>query len=467
MMGAVTMSLDVFGVLRHGTVVERVFDKDGEKTYLVKSVGAPHRTVLDEEAFQFLMSFPLNATVSLGKMPKWARHKYREYLQAIENFNQHGLVSVVSDPKHWLGLTLKTVLGCNFGCTYCYEAERNEGDVRKMSKKIIRAVVRKVAEFGGGTIAIHGGEPGLYPEGIEYAAKLAKKYKSRYGARIHVSIQTNGLAVFTAWDIIREYDIPVGISYDGPYHDKYRVFKDGSPTSEFVLDAIKKLKEADHPFMVISVLDKDSDPSKLYQDVLERKIESVRMNPMYPVGHEILRDKMMPPSRYVRMMVDGLERLKAGSPVVEKRVREHADPVWGLKPLVCISIPCMAGFNFFDIDVDGNVAVCDAIPDIRVGNILKDHFWDFMFHHESIAFRARWSEYGKPCYDCQFKYYCDGGGCAGFLEQMKWGANRQGPYCLKPFFTKLLSMSLEDQLRVASKQVKRVFGEVIGYEGGS
>ena len=460
-MASIINSVDVFGVLRHGARLVSIRRVNGETSYILEAESSPNRVVLDQEAFDFFRSLPLNSVVSFGRMPKWARTKYREYLEALENFNQHGLINIISDPKHWIGLTLKIVLGCNFGCKYCYEAQRMEDDIEKMPKKIIRATLKRVTEFGGGSIAIHGGEPGLYPEGIEYTAKLAKKYKERYGARIRVTVQTNGTAVFTAWDILREYDIPVGLSYDGPYHDKYRVFKDGSPTSEYVLKAIKKLQEANHPYMVISVLDRDADFSKVFTDALERKIQSIRMNPMYPVGHPILEDKMMPPTKYIQMMIDGAKKLVEGSETVPKRVREHADPIWGLKPLVCLSIPCQAGINFFDIDVEGKVAVCDSQPNIKIGDVTKNSVWDWMFHPESIGFRARWSEFGKPCESCPYKYYCDGGGCEGFLDQMNWPTDQKGPYCLREFFDYTTKLPIEDQLKIASESVKRIFGGVI------
>jgi len=456
------MTTGMTGVMRHGVQLLKTYEKDGKKYYLLKPEGISQRVLAEEEDIRILFSFPLSDVVSFGRMPKWVRRKYRDVFQTIDDFVQHGFMQYMVDSMHGIAYTLKITMGCNFCCRYCYEAQRMGDNVVKMPKKIIREAIRKTAQFGGGSIAIHGGEPGLYPEGIEYAAKMVQKYKKLYKpAYLSLHLQTNGLAAYTALDIIKEYKIAVGISYDGRYQDKYRVFKDGSSTKDFVLKAIKIFKENNVPVMGISVVDREMDPAKVYEDNVKAGLTRFRLNPMYPVGHPILKDKMMPPERYVEMLNTAVDKMLANKEVHERRIEEYVGPMWGIKPVVCINIPCMAGLNFFDIDVEGNVAVCDAIPQLKIGNIVKDDWWDFMFHPKSIDFRFRHSELGKPCMTCPFKYHCDGGGCEGFLEQMGWPADKQGPFCPKSVFAKIYTLSYEDQLRLAPKSARKTFGPII------
>lgn len=105
---------------------------------------------------------------------------------------------------------------CNLACTYCYETEMREaGNYGPKDYDLEKMQAGLLAEIGrarGGSWTLHGGEPLLMPvEDIEAMWAWGKAHGHQLG------IQTNGSLITDRHiELALRYDVPVGISIDGP-----------------------------------------------------------------------------------------------------------------------------------------------------------------------------------------------------------------------------------------------------------
>ncbi len=147
---------------------------------------------------------------------------------------------------------------CNLRCTYCFEESMHENctlttnEIREQFEQFIDNTFEKFVvqlininkELGRDTdITFHGGEPMLVgTKLLEKAFKIVKKYESTT-----ISMQSNGTLINDEMiALLKEYDVRVGISIDGPkeMHDQYRLNKGKKGSFDSVFNNIKRLKDA-------------------------------------------------------------------------------------------------------------------------------------------------------------------------------------------------------------------------------
>jgi uncharacterized protein len=107
----------------------------------------------------------------------------------------------------------------------------------------------------------HAGEPLVLP--VSYYSDLLE-VADELGIprfRLRQSIQTNAMLLTDAWcDFIRQENINVGVSIDGPayLHDRHRKDRQGGGTHERVMKGIELLKKHGIDFHVIAVITSDA-----------------------------------------------------------------------------------------------------------------------------------------------------------------------------------------------------------------
>lgn len=130
---------------------------------------------------------------------------------------------------------------CNLNCKYCYADGGNyKKEVGLMDISTATAVVRFIENYFPNveTIFFFGGEPLLNIEIIEFICEhLSEKY---------FKLITNGFFINDKIiEVIKKYDIKIGISIDGPenIHDEFRVTKSGAKTFRKICQNINRLQE--------------------------------------------------------------------------------------------------------------------------------------------------------------------------------------------------------------------------------
>jgi uncharacterized protein len=195
---------------------------------------------------------------------------------------------------------------CNIRCKYCYLPQRDDTSV--MSLATITATFEKVfrSSFAGDGITViwHAGEPMVMPVSYYEAAFQAIEQLRPSSVAIRHSFQTNGTLLTDEWcDLIRRWQIGVGVSIDGPrhLHDANRVTRSGKGTFDRAIQGVRLLKKQGIPFHVISVLSSEGikRPEELHAFYLEEGIEDVCFNVEESEGQHI-SELMLLPQRSMR-----------------------------------------------------------------------------------------------------------------------------------------------------------------------
>lgn len=145
---------------------------------------------------------------------------------------------------------------CNLDCSYCYLPFRKKR--LEMSLEVVEAVAASIALQPPGhvtEICWHGGEPlAIGPEKL--AALMAPFDELRRAGRVRHSLQTNATLINDAWcDLIRERDVAVGVSIDGPGDlNAERVDWAGRPAFDRIVAGIGKLVDRQIRFSLIAVV---------------------------------------------------------------------------------------------------------------------------------------------------------------------------------------------------------------------
>jgi uncharacterized protein len=152
---------------------------------------------------------------------------------------------------------------CNLDCSYCYLSDRT--NKARMSLETLNTVLDRVAESGhlGEMLSIvwHAGEPLAMPRDWYAEAFASCREKLPRRLRIRHCFQSNGVLIDDAWcAFMRQEHVHLGISIDGPdfLHDRARRTRSGRGTHSLVMRGIERLRAADIPFHVISVLGRQS-----------------------------------------------------------------------------------------------------------------------------------------------------------------------------------------------------------------
>jgi uncharacterized protein len=147
---------------------------------------------------------------------------------------------------------------CNLNCTYCYLPDRK--DKRVMDVEIVRTSVQRLKDEDllapGLGIIWHAGEPTVVRR--EQYAEYFRAIRDILGDFDLVNhFQTNGTLIDDRWcEFIKEHEIAVGVSLDGPesIHDRSRKSWSGRGTLDKTLRGIETLKKHGIEFHTISVI---------------------------------------------------------------------------------------------------------------------------------------------------------------------------------------------------------------------
>jgi uncharacterized protein len=152
---------------------------------------------------------------------------------------------------------------CNIACRYCYLPSRNTRGV--ISQETVQRAFAEIFASGFAQpelkVVWHAGEPLVVP--VEFYRTAFATIEAMRPAHIQVrhSFQTNGMLLTREWcDLIRDWQMIVGVSIDGPrdLHDANRVTRAGRGTFDQTLAGIHLLQAEGIPFNALAVLSAQS-----------------------------------------------------------------------------------------------------------------------------------------------------------------------------------------------------------------
>jgi len=321
---------------------------------------------------------------------------------------------------------------CNLGCRYCYARAGPGRDV--MPPETLRRTVDLAMALPseGVTIQFAGGETFTHFAGLQQAVSYIEDAAARAGKEPDIICQTNGTLLTPPGviDFLREHNISVGISLDGPraINDLSRPYPDGGSSYADTLAGLQAVREAGYEVVgTLSVVGRHNveEPEKLLDYFAELGVIGVRFNPIIRKGRgESAWDAMgITPREYFEFM-------KA---VTEYLGRTHAFTEGNLESLVrnlvlrtrnfrCMRSPCGAGVDYMAITPEGDVYPCVhwlRQPELCLGNVAELESLEWAFLNSSVVcdMTSRIVAKIPGCDGCRWRHLCEAGCGLDALEQ--------------------------------------------------
>ena len=341
---------------------------------------------------------------------------------------------------------------CNLDCPYCFYLHKTEllghQANARLNEELLALHIRQYIEANTGDEVVfswQGGEPTVM--GLSFFEKvvaLQQQYR-KPGQRIENDLQTNGILLDDAWvKFLKRHKFVVGLSMDGPreLHDRYRFTKGGGPTFDKVMRAAHLLAQAEVPFAVLCVVNRDvaRQPLDVYRFLVKHSgTWRIQFTPCVETRHfHEQAPAMMPASQ---MPIVGSERARPGHPlsvVTDWSVdpEDYANflcTVWsewlendfgrvhvnlfetavaqslGMPAQTCVSSPICG--KAMALEHDGSLYSCDhfVYPEYRLGNIREAHQGDLAFSRQQVAFgMAKRDSLPRYCLQCPQLSLCWG-----------------------------------------------------------
>jgi len=318
---------------------------------------------------------------------------------------------------------------CNLDCPYCFYLHKTEllGHTpnARIDDTLLEQHIRQYIEAQTGDEVVfswQGGEPTVM--GLPFFEKVValQARHRKPGQRIENDLQTNGTLLDAEWArFLKQHGFVVGLSLDGPreLHDKYRPTKGGTPTYDKVLRAAALLAEAEVPFALLCVVNREVAlaPLEVWR-ALRSVAGSYRIQ--FTPCVETAQFHEQAPARLptTQQPVLGSERSRPGHPLsivtpwsvdardygaflcaiwrewlahdfgrVHVNVFESAvAQSLGLPAQMCTSGPICG--KAMALEHDGNLYSCDhfVYPEYKLGNIREVHQGDLAFSKQQTQF---------------------------------------------------------------------------------
>ena len=183
-----------------------------------------------------------------------------------------------------LALTILPTRGCNFGCIYCYETDRQPISMNEETEKAIVRFVTSNPNLKRLSVVWYGGEPLLNFSSVERLTADFLKLGVDYSAKM----VTNGFLLSrdkaVKLEALRIRNIQVTL--DGPerIHDQRRMLLDGKPTYRRIMDNLKTLLEVNDTITVdirSNIDRRNMEEYAEFIDSFKKEIDNPRVN-LYP-----------------------------------------------------------------------------------------------------------------------------------------------------------------------------------------
>ena len=234
---------------------------------------------------------------------------------------------------------------CTFNCKYCFDHNKGGQGRGVMSKKTADDILRYCKKHNIVSVDIPQKEPTASLDILEY---VIEKF-NRNGVRVG-GITTNGYNMpLSLLKLLKKYRMFVLVSYDGLWHDNYRLLPDGSPTADIVEKNILALKGMGIKFNIACCIT-HGDVSRIYENYNYLK----QLNPGIAFNFDVTSPL----------------HIKTGDmPIIEREFTKIASETLGIFPLVKIkqrlesnarylNRMCGAGRGSYCIDWDGTILPC-------------------------------------------------------------------------------------------------------------
>lgn len=337
---------------------------------------------------------------------------------------------------------------CNLKCEYCFYASlsehRDEAFKGMMTAHTAENVIKSALSYANGTdvyFTFQGGEPLL--SGMDFFENflaLVEQYNTK-GSKITNCIQTNGTLINEQWcEFFSRNNILVGVSLDGDRElNSHRMYKDGTPSFDDVVQGIELLKKYKVSFNILSVLTSElaQNFKRSYRFFKSLDLHYLQYIPCLSEFGDSSSPFSMSCDDYAYYLTNGYKlyynEIMRGVPLSVRQFDNYRLLLRGRPAEQC----GMNGFcsEQFVVEGDGSVYPCDfyCTNDYYLGNINDTNFSQLKKSDIYTSFIKSSFVHDEKCKTCSYFSLCRGGGCKRNRVDFDYCA------AYKKFFSEIIS----------------------------
>jgi uncharacterized protein len=273
--------------------------------------------------------------------------------------------------------------GCNLRCGYCYLSATKGPIMDQTVAKIAidKTLLQNDTHF---RFDLHGGEPTIAWGLVNFIVKYTKSKAEELKKIVEFTITTNAtLLDKKKIEFLKDNDISVGVSLDGPehIHDSNRYFASGNGSFKKTMTGVQHLLDAGIKLHVLSVI---TDPAKIpeiFDFFISKGIYKMRFNPYVKQGRA--SDPMMRKDEQELFAKNDLIITKKAIQLIKSKNLKirllHIDSMlrslFSYEQLEFCRSPKGAGCRMIAVLPDGDILPCNCltgtpnIDEFKIGNI--------------------------------------------------------------------------------------------------
>jgi uncharacterized protein len=351
---------------------------------------------------------------------------------------------------------------CNLACRYCYAQGSPDRAVMPMAtlRRTVDLAMTLPADFL--TFQFAGGETFTHFSAFKKAVAYIKEAADRSQKTADVIVQSNGTLLSRPGvvDFLREHDIRVGVSIEGPgeINDLTRNYVNGRSSHRDTLKGLEAVRKGGLTVVgTLTVVGRHNvDRAQELLDFFAKLgVVGVRFNVIIAKGRGTQNwgELGITPREYFEFMKIVIQYIGRTRAFREANLQHLVrNLVMRTRNFRCMRSPCGAGFDYLVITPEGDIYPCVhwlREGGLRLGNVkdLDALEWAFMQSSEVRDMADRIVERIPHCRSCEWRHLCEGG-CALAAKDHNGKLMAKDPLCeyyrnIYPFLFEYLSKDPE------------------------
>lgn len=312
-------------------------------------------------------------------------------------------------------LVVNITTRCNLRCSYCF-ANCDPATGENMSERIMELSIRQMLTFPSKTITfeLQGGEPTLFIDGLKKFIEISENLRPSHDKTIKYRTVTNCTLITQEFiDLVKKYDVTVGISLDGPKEmtDLVRLHPDGRGAFDDIMIGINRLRNngilVDGAICTIGQHNVNN-PKRIVEFFNEMNI-SFKPRPANILGRELMSQTTSKPREWAHAFKIMHSESK-GKEIDNFSVHIFEENVYTpIRDYICLRYPCGAAREVISVNPNGDIVPCDGFKsenEFVMGNLLTESIVDMINKTWVQTLRARTHKDIPKCSKCMFKSMC-------------------------------------------------------------
>ena len=313
-------------------------------------------------------------------------------------------------------IVVNITTGCNLRCKYCF-ADCGPFKGEDMTEEVMDATIDSMLSMPVVkmiTFEFQGGEASTNVPGMRKFIEKTEAVKYKYDKLVKYRTEVNCVSVTQELiDLIKEFNVSVGVSLDGPKYmtDLTRVDINGNGAFDRIMAGVQKLR--DNGIYIDGAVCTVGQHNVKYPRQLMEFFDEIGMNfkprPVNILGREKENHLTTKPGEWAECFKQ-MHQVKDDVDIENFSVHIFEENVYTpIRDYICLRYPCGAARELVSVNPNGDVFPCDGFKgqkEFVIGNVLEEKIEAMLLKPEVVKLKSRDASTIEKCSKCLFRGMC-------------------------------------------------------------